>query len=144
MILTETTSSLDKTSIHVGESVNVTVNVKEVGLQRPVIDSETGKNKEYLFASSSPLSIDDIVSIKCYSPADNALTEIGPNNFTVAIVNGCGVRTFSHIPAGPRTVNALFEGNDRHKGSASIVENLQVNKTETTISVGTNSPVIAK
>ena len=143
-ILTETTCSLDKTEINVGEAVNATVNVNEVGLQRPVIDDETDKNKEYHFASSKPLSSDVIVTIKCYSPEDNALTETGPNNFTLAIINGQGIKTFSHIPAGPRTVTAIFAGNDRYTDSVSIIKYLQVNKTETTIGVSVTSPVIAK
>ena len=145
MILTETTSSLDKTEINVGEAVNVTVHVNEVGLQRPVTDSETGKKKEYRYpeADVKPLSIDAIVTVKACTPFDNE-HNTNINNYTTAIVNGSGTKTFGHLPAGPRTVNAVFAGDDRYCQSISTVENLQVNKTQTTISVGTNSPVIAK
>jgi hypothetical protein len=145
MILTETTSSLDKTEINVGESVTVTAKINEVGLQRPVIDNETHTKKTIMFETKQPLSIDAIVTVKCKTPWDNGEgISKNFNNYITAIVNGQGIKTFSHLPAGPRTVNVVFAGNDRHKGSASIVENLQVNKTETTISIGTNSPVIAK
>jgi len=150
MILTETTSSLDKTEINVGEAVKVTVEINEVGLQRPVIDSETGKNKEcrYPEADVKPLSIDAIVTVKCQTTFDYEQHLIDhnydTNNYTLAIVNGHGINTYSHLPAGPRTVNAVFAGDDRYCQSISTVENLQVNKTQTTISVGTNSPVIAK
>jgi len=145
MILTETTSSLDKTEINVGESVTVTAKINEVGLQRPVIDNETHTKKTIMFETKQPLSIDAIVTVKCKTPWDNGEgISKNFNNYITAIVNGQGIKTFSHLPAGPRTVNVVFAGNDRHKGSASIVENLQVNKTETTIDVEVTSPVIAK
>lgn len=150
MILTETTSSLDKTEINVGETVNVTVHVNEVGLQRPVIDSETGKNKEcrYPEADVKPLSIDAIVTVKCKTTFDYEQYLIDPNydtnNYTLAIVNGQGINTYSHLPAGPRTVNAVFAGDNRYVQSISTVENLQVNKTDTTVGVSVTSPVIAK
>lgn len=142
MILTETTCSFDKTEINVGETVNVTVHVNEVGLLRPVIDSETGKNKEYRYpeVDVKPLSIDAIVTVRCRTPDD--IENI--NNYTLAIVNGQGIQTFTHLPAGPRFNFVTFAGTDRYSMSISTVENLQVNKTQTTISVGTNSPVIAK
>lgn len=142
MILTETTCSLDNTEINVGEAVNFTVHVNEVGLLRPVTDSETGKNKEYRYpeADVKPLSIDDIVTVRCRTPDD--IENI--NNYTLAIVNGQGIQTFTHLPAGPRFNFVTFAGTDRYTESISTVENLQVNKTQTTISVGTNSPVIAK
>lgn len=150
MILTETTSSLDKTEINVGEAVKVTVEINEVGLQRPVIDSETGKNKEcrYPEADVKPLSIDAIVTVKCQTTFDYEQHLIyhnyDTNNYTTAIVNGQGIKTFSHLPAGPRTVNVVYAGDDRYVQSISTVENLQVNKTETTIGVEVTSPVIAK
>ena len=145
MILTETTCSLDKTEINVGEAVNVTVHVNEVGLLRPVTDSETGKNKEYRYpeADVKPLSIDAIVTVKACTPFDNE-HNTNINNYTTAIVNGSGIQTFSHLPAGPRTVNAVFAGDDRYCQSISTVENLQVNKTDTTVGVSVTSPVIAK
>lgn len=150
MILTETTCSLDKTEINVGEAVKVTVEINEVGLQRPVIDSETGKNKEcrYPEADVKPLSIDAIVTVKCQTTFDYEQHLIyhnyDTNNYTLAIVNGHGIKTFSHLPAGPRTVNAVFAGDDRYCQSISTVENLQVNKTDTTVGVSVTSPVIAK
>ena len=145
MILTETSVSLDKTEINVGEAVNVTVHVNEVGLLRPVTDSETGKNKEcrYPEADVKPLSIDAIVTVKACTPFDNE-HNTNINNYTTAIVNGSGIQTFGHLPAGPRTVNAVFAGDDRYCQSISTVENLQVNKTDTTVGVSVTSPVIAK
>ena len=145
MILTETSVSLDKTEINVGEAVNVTVHVNEVGLLRPVTDSETGKNKEYRYpeADVKPLSIDAIVTVKACTPFDNE-HNTNINNYTTAIVNGSGIQTFGHLPAGPRTVNAVFAGDDRYCQSISTVENLQVNKTDTTVGVSVTSPVIAK
>ena len=141
MILTETTCSLDNTEINVGEAVNVTVHVNEVGLLRPV----TGKNKEYRYpeADVKPLSIDAIVTVKACTPFDNE-HNTNINNYTTAIVNGSGTKTFGHLPAGPRTVNAVFAGDDRYCQSISTVENLQVNKTDTTVGVSVTSPVIAK
>ena len=146
MILTETTCSLDKTEINVGEAVNVTVHVNEVGLQQPVIDSETGKNKEYRYpeADVKPLSIDDVILMRATTPSDN---EQGNyiNNYNFAIVNGQCIMTYSHLPAGPRFFFAVFAGtDDRYIGSRSTVENLQVNKTDTIVGVSVTSPVIAK
>ena len=144
-ILTETTSSLDKTEIHVGESVKVTVNVKEVGLQRPVIDDETHTKKTIMFETKQPLSIDAIVTVKCKTPWDNGEgTSADVNNYTTAIVNGQGIRTYSHLPAGPRTVNVVYAGNDRYTNSKTISTVLQVYKKATTIGVDVTSPVIAK
>jgi hypothetical protein len=145
MILTETTSSLDKTEINVGEAVKVTVEINEVGLQRPVIDNETHTKKTIMFETKQPLSIDAIVTLKCKTPWDNGEgLSADVNNYRLAIVNGSGIQTFSHLPAGPRTVNAVYAGDDRYCQSISTVENLQVNKTETTIDVEVTSPVIAK
>ena len=150
-ILTETTSSYDKTPvneggeliINVGESVTVTVNVKEIGLQRPVIDSDTGKNKAYSFASSRPLSIDAIVTVKAQTPYDIE-QQNSQNSYTTCIVNGCGIQTFSHLSAGPRFLCAVFAGDDRYVNSQTTSTDLQVNKTETSTSVEVTSPVIAK
>ena len=144
MILTETTSSLDKTEINVGEAVKVTVEINEVGLQRPVIDEATNKKKEYIYAPSRPLSIYANVTIKAWTPYENEHEDEQSNNYTLGLVNGRGTKTFSHLPAGPRTVNAVYAGDDRYCQSISTVENLQVNKTETTIDVEVTSPVIAK
>ena len=145
MILTETTSSLDKTEINVGEAVKVTVEINEVGLQRPVIDNETHTKRTIMFETKQPLSIDAIVTVKCKTPWDNGEgLSADVNNYTTAIVNGQGIKTFSHLPAGPRTVYVVYAGDDRYVQSISTVENLQVNKTETTIGVEVTSPVIAK
>ena len=145
MILTETSVSLDKTEINVGEAVKVTVEINEVGLQRPVIDNETHTKRTIMFETKQPLSIDAIVTVKCKTPWDNGEgLSADVNNYTTAIVNGQGIKTFSHLPAGPRTVNVVYAGDDRYVQSISTVENLQVNKTETTIGVEVTSPVIAK
>ena len=145
MILTETSVSLDKTEINVGESVTVTAKINEVGLQRPVIDNETHTKRTIMFETKQPLSIDAIVTVKCKTPWDNGEgLSADVNNYTTAIVNGQGIKTFSHLPAGPRTVNVVYAGDDRYVQSISTVENLQVNKTETTIGVEVTSPVIAK
>ena len=153
MILTETTSKLDKTPVNegdmimlnVGETINVSVEVNEVGLQRPVIDTETGKKKEYRYpeADVKPLSIDAIVTVKAQTPYDHE-NNINNNNYTTGIVNGRGLHTFSHFPAGPRCINAVFAGNDVIAGSMSEGEWIKVNKVETSASVEVTSPVIAK
>ena len=145
MILTETSVSLDKTEINVGEAVKVTVEINEVGLQRPVIDNETHTKRTIMFETKQPLSIDAIVTVKCKTPWDKGEgLSADVNNYTTAIVNGQGIKTFSHLPAGPRTVNVVYAGDERYVQSISTVENLQVNKTETTIGVEVTSPVIAK
>ena len=98
-----------------------------------------------MFETKQPLSIDAIVTVKCKTPWDNGEgLSADVNNYTTAIVNGQGIKTFSHLPAGPRTVNVVYAGDDRYVQSISTVENLQVNKTETTIGVEVTSPVIAK
>ena len=150
-ILTETTCIYDKTPvnesgklmINVGETITFTINVNEVGLERPVIDSETGKNKAYLFSSSRPLSIDAVVLAGAKTLYDIE-QDSSTGFYYTGIVNGRGVRTFSHLPAGPRFLSAVFAGDDRYTKSSSIRTNLQVNKTETTVGVEVTSPVIAK
>ena len=153
MILTETTCKLDKTPVNegdtimlnVGETINVSVEINEVGLQRPVIDAETVEKKEYRYpeADVKPLSIDAIVTVKAQTPYDHE-NNINNNNYTTGIVNGRGLHTFSHFPAGPRCINAVFAGNDVIAGSMSEGEWIKVNKVETSASVEVTSPVIAK
>ena len=96
-----------------------------------------------MFETKQPLGIDAVVTVKCKTPYDNE-NQIDVNNYTLAIINGLGTKTYSHLPEGQRTVNAVFAGNDTYVGSNSIVEYMQVNKSEPTISVDVISPVIAK
>ena len=139
-VLTELRSSLDKNSVYVGEEFTVTVDITEVGLQRPVIDSETGKNIEYFYETSKPLSIDGVCTIKVMVPNDTLYED----NYTAALIKGNGSLTFSHFPAGIRYVNAVYAGTDKYIQSNSQNETLTINKIETNVNVEVDSPVIAK
>ena len=160
-ILTETTSSVDKTPVdggdmpmmNVGEAVKFTAELKEVGLQRPVIDSETGKKKEYRYpkADVKPLSIDAAITVILDGSAS-----------TVGVTNGTGTITFKkllvhqdlppHIDAEDiwRELRdhyvfvAIYAGNDRYNWSESGYVRLKVNRIPITINASVTSPVIAK
>ena len=147
-ILTEITCSLNETSINVGESLDVTVKINEVGLQRPVIDEATNKKKEYKYASSTPLSVDAVVTIKAGTEYDRQQLEIIPNyennNYTFGFTGGQGTKIFSHLPAGTRYFRAVYAGDDKFTQSECQNKTLIVNKKATTIGVDVTSPVIAK
>ena len=147
-ILTEITCSLNKTSINVGEALDVTVKINEVGLQRPVIDEATNKKKEYKYASSTPLSVDAVVTIKAGTEYDRQQLENNPNyqnnNYTFGFTGGQGTKIFSHLPAGTRYFRAVYAGDDKFTQSECQNKTLIVNKKATTIGVDVTSPVIAK
>ena len=65
-------------------------------------------------------------------------------NVTVALVNGKGTYDISGLAAGTYYIGVVYSGDDKIKESTSNVLTLTVSKRETSVSVSTNSPVIAK
>ena len=160
-ILTETTASVDKTPasegdmpmMNVGEAMTISAYINEVGLERPVIDDETDKKKEYRYpkADVKPLSIDAAITVILDGSAS-----------TVGVTNGTGTITFKkllvhqdlppHIDAEDiwRELRdhyvfvAIYAGTDRYKNSQSKYKRLKVNRIPITINASVTSPVIAK
>ena len=98
------------------------------------------------FAKASPFNSDAVVTVKC-----NPTWQTGNvGNYTLGLVNGHGSITFRHLPADECDyyIDAVYAGDDNFLQYETKLNNMRlkltVNKTETTISVGTNSPVIAK
>ena len=160
MILTETTCSVDKTPasegdmpmMNVGEAMTISAYINEVGLLRPVIDSETGK-KEYRYpkADIKPLSIDAAITVKISGVA-----------YTVGVTSGRGTLTLKKLfvheelppledqpiinnePRDHYLFCAIYAGNDRYLQSSSGEKPLKVNRIPITVNAGVTSPVIAK
>ena len=161
MILTETTCSVDKTPVdggdmpmmNVGEAMTISAYINEVGLQRPVIDSETGKKKEYRYpeADIKPLSIDAAITVKISGVA-----------YTVGVTSGRGTLTLKKLfvyeelppledqpiinnePRDHYLFCAIYAGDDRYVQSSSGDKLLKVNRIPIIIDASVTSPVIAK
>ena len=161
MILTETTASVDKTPasegdmpmMNVGEAMTISAYINEVGLERPVIDNETGKKKEYRYpeADIKPLSIDAAITVKISGVA-----------YTVGVTSGRGTLTLKKLfvyeelpplenqpiinnePRDHYLFCAIYAGDDRYVQSSSGDKLLKVNRIPIIIDASVTSPVIAK
>ena len=161
MILTETTASVDKTPasegdmpmMNVGEAMTISAYINEVGLERPVIDNETDKKKEYRYpeADIKPLSIDAAITVKISGVA-----------YTVGVTSGRGTLTLKKLfvyeelpplenqpiinnePRDHYLFCAIYAGDDRYVQSSSGDKLLKVNRIPIIIDASVTSPVIAK
>ena len=70
-----------------------------------------------------------------------AIVSVNNKEYIVAIVDGKGSLTLSHLQKGSYIVSATYAGDDRYIKSASDEVELQVNKIVTSLSVDVTSPV---
>lgn len=107
--------SLDKSSIYVGETATVSITLNQ--------------------------SINAVVTLKFTDKEE--YYDDPQHNFIVALVNGNGSFDLTGLVAGTYKVAVVYSGDDKYVGDNKTLS-LTVSKRETSVSVSTNSPVIAK